>query len=136
MGSSNWLPPGQVHAGDDGGALQDEEEDGPQRHVLHPLPVHPRDRAKHQLSAGSCKLWVTKKKQKNTWRVEIKLLPLFFTFLNTVNIIYCFAKAIALTEILSRSKHGLLLAVASKNDLSIDVENFQVTLSSGSYLLQ
>lgn len=30
LGPAHRLPPGQVHAGDDGGAVQDEEEDGSQ----------------------------------------------------------------------------------------------------------
>lgn len=52
VGAPHRLPPGQVCAGDDGGAVPHEEEDGPQRHVLHPLPVHPGDGDHHQLHAG------------------------------------------------------------------------------------
>lgn len=53
LGSPHRFPPGQVHAGNDRGALQNAEEDGSQWHVLHPLSVHPWDRAKHQLSPGN-----------------------------------------------------------------------------------
>lgn len=80
LGAAHRLPPGQVHPGDDRRAVPHEEEDGPQRHVLHPLPVHPRDRDQHQLCSG-IQLHVKNKRWQDGYHDVCLLLLTLFCFL-------------------------------------------------------